>query len=203
MTHMLSPEPTVAPSARITDSTLGAWTEIGAQTEIISSRVGDYSYLCDRCHVMFADIGKFCSIANHVRLNPGNHPIWRATQHHFTYRAARFGLGGDDETFFDWRKQHPVVLGHDVWLGHGVLVMPGVRIDTGAVVGSGAVVTKDVPPYVMVAGVPARPIKNRFPKDVHDALLTIAWWDWPHDALAAAMDDFRNPDIFTFVEKYR
>lgn len=199
---MLRPEPTIDPTARIVASTLGQWTEIGAQTEIISSRVGDYSYLCDRCHVMYAQIGKFCSIANHVRINPSNHPSWRATQHHFTYRSSQFGMGEDDAAFFEWRREHPVTLGHDVWLGHGVLIMPGVTVGTGAVVGSGAVVTRDVAPYAMVAGVPAKPIKERFSRDIQDKLLALAWWDWEHESLAAAMDDFRKLNIYAFVEKY-
>lgn len=199
---MLRPEPTIDPTARIVASTFGQWTEIGAQTEIISSRVGDYSYLCDRCHVMYAQIGKFCSIANHVRINPSNHPTWRATQHHFTYRSSQFGMGEDDADFFEWRREHPVILGHDVWLGHGVLIMPGVTVGTGAVVGSGAVVTRDVAPYAMVAGVPAKPLKERFSRDIQDKLLALAWWDWEHESLAAAMDDFRNLNIYAFVEKY-
>ncbi len=199
---MLRPEPTIDPTARIVASTFGQWTEIGAQTEIISSRVGDYSYLCDRCHVMCGQIGKFCSIANHVRINPSNHPTWRATQHHFTYRSSQFGMGEDDADFFEWRREHPVTLGHDVWLGHGVLIMPGVTVGTGAVVGSGAVVTRDVAPYAMVAGVPAKPLKERFSRDIQDKLLALAWWDWEHESLAAAMDDFRNLNIYALVEKY-
>jgi phosphonate metabolism protein (transferase hexapeptide repeat family) len=199
---MLSPEPTVHSTAIITDSTLGAWTEIGAQTEIISSTVGDYSYLCDRCHVMYTRIGKFCSIANHARLAPSNHPTWRATQHHFTYRSSQFGMGPDDDEFFAWRKEHGVVLGHDVWIGHGVLVMPGVSVGTGAALASGAVVTKDVPEYAVMAGVPAKPIKYRFPREIQEKLLALAWWDWAHERLAAALMDFRGLGVEAFVEKY-
>lgn len=199
---MLSPEPTIHPTATVVDSTLGAWTEIGPQTEIISSAVGDYSYLCDRCHVMYTQVGKFCSIANHVRLNPSNHPTWRATQHHFTYRSSKFGMGPDDDEFFAWRKEHPVVLGHDVWIGHGALIMPGVTVGTGAVVASGAVVTKDVPDYAIVAGIPAKPIKYRFPCEIQGKLLTLAWWDWKHERLTAALRDFRELGVEAFIEKY-
>ena len=151
---------------------------------------------------MYAAVGKFCSVANHARLNPSNHPTWRATQHHFTYRSAKFGLGPDDDAFFAWRKGHPVTLGHDVWVGHGALVMPGVTVGTGAVVASGAVVTKDVPDYAIVAGVPARVIKYRFPAELRDKLLSLAWWDWEHARLAAAMRDFRTMSAEAFVEKH-
>ena len=199
---MLSPEPTIHPTAVVTDSSLGAWTEIGEQTETISSTIGACSYFCDRCHVMYAVVGKFCSVANHARLNPSNHPTWRATQHHFTYRSAKFGMGPDDDAFFDWRREHPVTLGHDVWIGHGALVMPGVTVGTGAVVASGAVVTKDVPDYAIVAGVPARVIKYRFPAELREKLISLAWWDWEHARLAAAMRDFRAMSAEAFAEKH-
>lgn len=199
---MLSIEPSIHSTATVVDSTLGAWTEIGAQTEIISSTIGDYSYFCDRCHVMYTTVGKFCSVANHARLNPSNHPTWRATQHHFTYRSSKFDMGPDEDEFFAWRKEHGVTLGHDVWIGHGALVMPGVTVGTGAVVASGAVVTKDVPEYAIVAGVPAKPIKYRFPREIQEKLLALAWWDWEHERLAATLNDFREMGVEAFVEKY-
>ena len=74
-------------------------------------------------------------IAEGARINPGNHATWRASQHHFTYRAVQFGLGEDDNSFFEWRKDHWVTIGHDVWIGHGVTILPGVSVGTGAVIG--------------------------------------------------------------------
>ena len=80
--------------------------------------------------------------------------------------------------------------------------MPGVTVGTGSVVASGAVVTKDVPDYAIVAGVPAKPIKYRFPSEIQEKLLTLAWWDWEHGRLTAALRDFRELGVEAFIEKY-
>jgi phosphonate metabolism protein (transferase hexapeptide repeat family) len=125
----------------------------------------------------------------------------RVTQHHMTYRRAQYGFAAsDDGEFFAWRRAHTCRVGHDVWIGHAAIVMPGVSIGTGAVVGSGAVVTKDVAPYQIVVGVPARPIRLRFAPDVIERLLAIAWWEWDRATLEARFDDLR--DIPSFLEKY-
>lgn len=200
---MLGHEPHVHPTASIRDSRLGRYTEVGARTSITESSFGDYSYIVHDCDVIYSAVGKFCSIAAFVRINPGNHPTWRASQHHFTYRSRQFGLADtDDGAFFDWRRSHPVTIGHDVWIGHGAVILPGVTIGTGAVIGAGSVVTKEVAPYAIVAGVPAKAIRARHPHAVAEKLLTLAWWDWPHDKLAEALPDFRTLDAEAFAEKY-
>ena len=101
----------------------------------------------------------FCSIAAHVRINPGNHPLDRVALSHFTYRSSAYGLGPDDAAFFDWRRSHRVVLGNDVWIGHGAVVLPGVTIGDGCVIGAGSVVTRDVPANCVAAGVPCKVIR--------------------------------------------
>ena len=200
----LSESPTIHPEAQVAeDVILGRYTEVGRFTRNREASFGDYSYICDFGHVIWTDVGKFTNIADCVRLNPGNHPTWRACQHHALYRAAQYGFGEDEAEFFEWRKDHWVSVGHDVWIGHGVTVLAGVRIGTGAVVGAGAVVAKDVAPYSIVAGVPAREIKRRFTESQGAALLEIAWWDWSHDRFAAALGDFRTLPIDAFIEKYR
>jgi hypothetical protein len=199
---LLTEAPTIHPTATVVDCELGKWTEIYAQVSMRESAFGDYSYIVKGGNVVWSTIGKFCSIAEGARINPGNHATWRASQHHFSYRAAQYGLGDDDEAFFQWRRDHWVTIGHDVWIGHGVTVLAGVTIGTGAVVGAGAVVAKDVEPYVIVGGVPAKPIKRRFSADQAAALLDISWWDWSHDRLRAALPDIRALPIEAFIAKY-
>jgi phosphonate metabolism protein (transferase hexapeptide repeat family) len=187
----------------VQDSQLGAWSSVGPRTTILESTFGDYSYVCDDCNIVYSQVGKFCSLASHTRLNPGNHPMERPALHHFTYRSRSYGLGDeDDAAFFDWRRAHLVVLGHDVWIGHGATVLPGVSIGTGAGIGAGAVVSKDVPPFAIVVGVPAKVIRFRFSEPVQEALLRIAWWDWSREKLAAALPDFRKLPIEEFIERY-
>ncbi len=189
-------------TARVRDSVLGAWTRIGEATSIVESNIGDYTYLVDHCQVIYSEVGKFCSIASHVRINPGNHPMWRPTQHHMTYRRVSYGFAErDDEAFFDWRRDARVVVGHDVWMGHGAIILPGVTIGTGSVIAAGAVVSKDVPPYTIVGGVPGKPIRERFPREIAESLLRIAWWDWDRATLEARFDDL-SMDIEAFCEQY-
>ena len=167
----LSVEPTVDPSAKLNDVKLGAYTEVGARTILQEVTMDDYSYVVNDAQITYTTIGKFCSIAAMTRINPGNHPMHRATQAHFTYRASAYFEGeADDAEFFAWRRAHHITIGHDVWIGHGAIVLPGRNIGTGAVIAAGAIVTKDVPAYTIVGGNPARVIKRRFPEAIAERL---------------------------------
>lgn len=203
MSKTLSETPSIHPTAEVTQSTLGRYTEIAERCRIQETIVGDYSYLMQDCATWVATIGKFSNIASSVRLNATNHPVDRPTLHHFTYRSADYWPDATpDEDFFAARRARMVTIGHDTWLGHGATVLPGVTIGDGAVVGAGAVVSKDVAPYTIVAGVPARLIRARFAAPIAERYQALAWWDWDHAALRAALDDFRTLPAEAFLEKH-
>jgi phosphonate metabolism protein (transferase hexapeptide repeat family) len=199
----LSETPLVHPSALVEHCSLGRYTEVAEGGRLTEIELGDYSYVMENCQAWCVTIGKFANIAASVRINATHHPMSRATLHHFTYRASDYFEDAEHEAdFFAARRARRVVIGHDTWIGHGVTILPGVTIGDGAVVGAGAVVTRDVAPYTVVGGVPARFMRKRFPDPIAERLQRLAWWDWPHERLRAALDEFRHLDAEAFLERH-
>jgi len=200
----LSPDGAVIhPSAQTVNSSFEAWTEVGEGARILNSTFEAYAY-CDR----FADIanttvGRFSNIAAMTRIGPTDHPFTHAAQHHFLYRSSYYWDDAqDDPDFFAARAARRTTLGPDCWIGHGAIIKPEVTISAGAVVASGAVVTRDVPPFMIVAGCPATPLRPRFDPRTIDRLMALAWWDWDHIRLRHALTDFRMLKAEGFLEKH-
>ena len=144
-------------------------------------KIGAYSYVAVRSALENVAIGRFCSIADEVRIGLGSHPMGWVSSNPFPYFPLVPGLHVGGGAFsYDWQAE-PTELGHDVWIGARVMVPGGVKIGTGAVVAAGSIVTKDVPAYAVVAGNPARIVKQRFADELAADLLASAWWqyDWP------------------------
>jgi phosphonate metabolism protein (transferase hexapeptide repeat family) len=200
----LSPDgPLIHPGCDIRGSDFGPFTEVGRDSVILNSTFGAYSYCTRLCDIANTTVGKFVNIAAMVRIGPTDHPMERASQHHFLYRSANYWEDEpEDAAFFAARAARRTVIGHDVWIGHGAIVKPEVTVGDGAVIAAGAVVTRDVPAYAIVAGVPAAPLRFRFPPEVIAGLQRLAWWNWDHDRLRAALPDFRRLSAAEFVAKH-
>lgn len=143
---------------------------------VYGSTIGRYSYLGYNCEVINTDIGSFCSIASGIRIGEAEHPIlWVSTSPVFQ----NVKNSGVSKRFakIDVPRTRRTIIGHDVWIGVNAIIKAGVHIGTGAVIASGAVVTKDVEPYAIVGGCPAKLIKYRFSDDVKDKLLNSKWWE--------------------------
>ena len=203
MTRLSAVDPFIHPDCDITDSTFGAYVEIGRGSRLNNATFGDYSY-CDRyADIANARIGKFANIAAFSRIGATDHPLDTAACHHFLYRSADYWDDTKrDGAFFAHRQSRIAHIGHDTWIGAGAMIKPEVTLGDGAVVAAGAVVTKDVDPYTIVAGTPAKPLRLRQPRNIADRLIAMAWWDWDHDALRCALEDFRAMKAEAFLEKY-
>jgi phosphonate metabolism protein (transferase hexapeptide repeat family) len=197
------PEPRIHPTAELKSCRLGRYAAVGERVILREVNVGDFSYFERHAEAIYTSIGKFCSIAANTRINALEHPIERVTAHKLTYRPNEyFRYLGVDKAFRERRRGRQVVIGHDVWIGHGAVVMPGVSIGNGAVVGANAVVTKDVRPYEIVAGMPSRRLRPRFPPETVERLERLAWWDWPIETLFDAIPDMQTLPIAEFLDRW-
>ena len=141
-------------------------------------------------------IGKFCSIACGAKFlfNSANHTLSSLSTYPFPLFFEEWGLE-KKSVMKAWDNKGDIVIGNDVWIGYEAVVLAGVTIGDGAIIGTRAVVTKDVPPYAIVGGVPAKPIKRRFPEETISALLEIQWWNWSEERIARNIGAIQSGNI--------
>ena len=187
--------PAVSLFAKIDNkSEISRKAKIYSNVQVTSSSMGDYSYIGRNSRLIHADVGKFCSIASETKIGMGTHTLDKlSTSPIFT--EAKNG------TKHSWVKTsavnpfHRVTIGNDVWIGVRTMIIGGVTIGDGAVIGAGSIVTKDVPPYAVVVGVPAKVIRYRFPQEQIETLLAHPWWRLPEEQLRERIELFQSSDI--------
>lgn len=162
--------------SRIENSELNEYVNIQRNNLIYDTSISRYSYTGKNFTCWHSSIGSFCSISWNVSIGGANHDYNKLTTSAFLYSNI-FDLKGSNVGYD--RFDTPCTIGNDVWIGCGATICRNVKVGDGAVIAANAVVTKDVEPYSIVAGIPARHIKYRFPKNIVDALLIIKWWTFP------------------------
>ena len=185
-------------------SSFGGWNKVHKDSVVSGSFIGRYTFIGTNSYLPESSVGSFCSIGNNVQVIAETHPSrgFLSTSPVFYSTNRPCGKTFATEQLFTERlyvekdgKKHRAIIGNDVWIGYQSLILGGVKIGNGAVVAAGAVVVRDVPPYAVVGGVPAKVIKYRFPNDIIDKLEEIKWWDMPEEKLKKNIQLFQSENI--------
>lgn len=165
--------------------------KINRFAKVVNSKIGKYSYVGVRSWVIHADVGSFCSIANDVYIGLAKHSLdYLSTSPIFTEKKNGTGYSWVDKSCFVSSEQ--TIIGNDVWIGYRAIIRGGVTIGNGAIVGAGAVVTKDVPAYAVIAGVPAKVIRYRYPQNMIEQLEKVKWWEFKENVLQKNISIFQH-----------
>ena len=177
---------------------------VGHSSNILGSEIDDYSYVGNYTQCTYANIGKFCSVGNNCTIGGAEHPIQFVSTSPVFYGGYRkpfairkLVLGNQKWDSYSKRT----IIESDVWIGSNVIVKAGVKISSGAVIGAGSIVTKDVPPYEIWGGVPAKLIKKRFNDSICKELLKSEWWNMARAELEGYSDVMNNPELFLSLIK--
>ena len=187
-------------NCKVSQYSLSIKSEIGKYVKIRNKNyiygrisIGDYSYISGPSSIINpCKIGKYCSIARGVIIGPGNHPLTSVSSHPFLYRKEYDFIKKDLKVDY----QSIPIIGNDVWIGMNSIIMKGVKIGDGAIIAAGSIVTKDVEPFSIVGGIPAKHIKYRFSKDECERLKKIRWWNWEHQKIIDKLNTFNDISLF-------
>lgn len=188
----------ISHNVELTDSTLCELCNLAHHASVVNCNIGKRTSIGRFSKIRDAEIGSYCSISWDVTIGAVSHPLSRISTHAFSYRKM-FGIVNADITY----NHEKTFIGNDVWIGCGAIILSGITIGDGAVIGAGAVVTKDVAPYTIVAGIPAKQIKKRFNDETIDELLKIKWWNLSDEIIAKNIDLFSEDLDNKILEKLK
>ena len=188
-------------NCNVVDSSFGRNISLGQRTTVLKSSISDYSYVGDNAKICHTNIGKFCSIASSVDIGTGSHPSKGYVSSHPAFYLRR-PLAGWSFADRDYRSEFSkTIIGNDVWIGSKVVIRDGITIGNGVIIGAGAVVVKDLEPYGIYAGVPAKLIRYRFSTEQIDFLQCFEWWNKDDNWLRSNVESLH--DIEAFVSRNR
>jgi acetyltransferase-like isoleucine patch superfamily enzyme len=181
----------------IKHSVIARNVKIHAGSHIFKSCIDRFTDIGYDCKIINSNLGSFCSLGSNIVIGGPDHTVnWVSTSAVFNSNVDAIKIKFGNNEFNPFKT---TTIGHDVWIGDNVLVKAGLKIGSGSIIGMGSVVTKDIPPYQIWAGNPARFIKFRFNQEMIDKLLSIEWWNWDENKISQFGNDFNNVDLFVSI----